>query len=152
MIDISNPTELRKKLEELTPEVQPKFGMMTPQHMVEHLALVVEYSNGKQTAELQKSEETAIRWKQALIYTDYEMQPGVRAPFVPENTLLALKHSDLQESIDQLIQELKDFEKFFEKNPQKEVMHPALGMLNYDEWKIFHTKHFAHHFRQFGLM
>lgn len=152
MVDILNPMELRKKLEELTPETQPKFGIMTPQHMVEHLALVVEFSNGKRTAELQKSIETAMRWKQVLIYTDYEMQPGVRAPFIPEDQLLDLKYADLNESIQNLVNELEDFEVFFKDNPSKEVMHPALGNLNHHEWLIFHTKHFAHHFRQFGLL
>ncbi len=151
-MDIYNQSELKSILNSLHPNQKPVFGLMTPQHMVEHLALVVEYSNGKQTSDLQKSVETAARWKQALIYSDYEMQPGVRAPFLPEDELIELKNSDLQTACDQLIQELNDFVNYFSDQPQKEVIHPALGVLNFEEWKIFHNKHFAHHFRQFELI
>ncbi len=152
MIDISNTQELISTLAKLTPEQKPGFGLMTPQHMIEHLGFVIEFSNGKQTSELQKSLETSIRWKQVLIYTDYEMQPGVKAPFIPEDILPDLKYADLHIAIDGLFSELDDFKKFFEENPSIEVMHPALGLLNYKEWIVFHNKHFAHHFRQFGLI
>lgn len=50
--------------------------------MVEHLGLVVQFSTGKRTTHMQKSEVTAKKWKQALIYTDFQMKPGVKAPFL----------------------------------------------------------------------
>lgn len=152
MTDILNKTGLRSILSGLSSTKQPVFGLMSPQHMVEHLATVTEFSNGKRAAELQKSVETSIRWKQVLIYTDYEMQPGVKAPFIPEDTLPRLKFADLGEAVDNLMDELNEFEKFFKKDPDREIMHPALGLLNFKEWTIFHNKHFAHHFRQFELI
>jgi len=152
MIDILNKPELKSVLFKLPADKQPAFGIMTPQHMIEHLAMVTEFSNGKRTSELQKSVETSARWKQVLIYSDYEMQPGVKAPFISENTLPDLKCTSLNDAIDNLTDELNKFEKFFEENPEKKVMHPALGLLNFKEWVIFHNKHFAHHFRQFELI
>ncbi len=152
MIDILNKSELKSVLSKLSPDKQPVFGIMMPQHMVEHLAMVTEFSNGKRTSELQKSVETSMRWKQVLIYTDYEMQPGVKAPFIPDDALVDLRFADLNEAIDNLMDELNEFQKFFKENPEKEVIHPALGMMNFNEWVIFHNKHFTHHFGQFELL
>lgn len=152
MINILKKKEISTVLENLTSSTKPSFGIMSPQHMVEHLAEVVKFSNGKRKSDLMRSTETSIRWKQVLIYTDYEMQPGVRAPFIPENALPDLQYLNLEEAINILSDELTEFEKYFENQPDLEVMHPALGLLNYKEWVIFHNKHFAHHFRQFGLL
>lgn len=152
MINISNKENLFRVLENLKPEAQPVFGIMSPQHMIEHLAYVIGYSNGKRSLALMKSPETAVRWKQGLIYTDYEMQPGVRAPFLGENELPELKHSGLEEAVIELKKELEEFEEYFKENPESELMHPSLGLLNYKEWIIFHSKHFRHHFRQFNLI
>ncbi len=152
MYTILNENKLNNSLKNLSPEKQAVFGIMTPQHMVEHLILLVKLSNGGLKGQLMRSEETAAKWKQGLIYTDMEFPQGIRVPGQEENTLPELRYENLEKTISKLKHEVKIFDDFFQNNPNEMTMHPALGMLNYDEWKIFHTKHFTHHFKQFELI
>lgn len=152
MIDIQNHTEISDLLEKLTTETQPVFGIMTPQHMVEHLILLVKLSTGGIKGQLMRSEETAAKWKQGLIYTDMEFPQGIRVPGQEENTVPELRYENLEKAIEKLKSELKIFEEFHKDDIKKSTMHPALGLLNYDEWIVFHNKHFTHHFKQFGLI
>lgn len=152
MIDIQNHIEISNLLRKLTPQTRPVFGIMTPQHMIEHLILLVKLSNGGLKGQLMRSEETAARWKQGLIYTDMEFPMGIRIPGQEENTLPELRYENLEKAIEKLESELKIFERFYEDEREKTTMHPALGLLNYDEWIVFHNKHFAHHFKQFELV
>lgn len=152
MIDIQNHTEISDLLEKLNPENQPVFGIMTPQHMIEHLILLVKLSNGGLKGQLMRSEETAVKWKQGLIYSDMEFPMGIRVPGQEENTLPELRYENLEKAIEKLESELKIFEEFYKDDKNKSTMHPALGLLNYEEWIIFHNKHFMHHFKQFGLV
>ncbi|SMC50820.1 DUF1569 domain-containing protein [Moheibacter sediminis] len=152
MIDIQNHPVISNLLKKLNPETQPVFGIMTSQHMIEHLILLAKLSNGGIKGQLMRSEETAVKWKQGLIYTDMEFPMGIRVPGQEENTLPELRYENLQKAIEKLENELKIFEEFYKDDKEKSMMHPALGLLNYDEWIVFHSKHFAHHFKQFGLV
>ena len=71
---------------------------------------------------------------------------------LPKEELLPLKHPDLPTAKKQLIQELLDFFKYFELNPDAKPENPVAGILTFKEWVIFHNKHITHHFRQFGLL
>lgn len=152
MIDIQNHIEISDLLKKLNTETQPVFGIMTPQHMVEHLILLVKLSNDGIKGQLMRSEETAAKWKQGLIYTDMEFPMGIRVPGQEENTLPELRYENLDKAIEKLKSELSIFEEFHKDNKEKSTMHPALGLLNSNEWITFHNKHFAHHFKQFGLI
>lgn len=152
MAEIFTPTELRKNLEALTPETPAKFGIMTPQHMVEHLILLMKISTGKIKIPLSGSEESAEKFKYQLIYTDMEFPKGVKAKGIPEDNPLPLRYENLETAVDKLTSEIDEFHSYFKANAEQKTLHPVLNWLNYEEWKVFHTKHFAHHFRQFGLI
>lgn len=152
MIEIKNHEEISDLLKKLNPETQANFGMMTAQHMIEHLILLVKLSNGGIKGQLMRSEETAVKWKQGLIYTDMEFPMGIRVPGEEESILSELRYENLEKAIEKLESELKIFDEFYFNDKEKSTMHPALGLLNYDEWIVFHSKHFRHHFRQFGLI
>lgn len=152
MVNIHNQNEILELLKKLNPETAPQFGIMTPQHMVEHLILLVKLSNGGIKGQLMRSEETAVKWKQGLIYTDMEFPMGVRIPGEEESVLTELRYENLEKALDKLEEEIKKFEDFFQNNSHESTMHPALGTLNHEEWTIFHNKHFTHHFKQFGLV
>lgn len=152
MIDIQNHIEISDLLKKLNPDTQASFGIMAPQHMIEHLILLVKLSNGGIKGQLIRSEETAVKWKQGLIYTDMEFPMGVRIPGEEESVLTDLRYENLEKAIDKLKSELTIFEEFYKNDKDKSTMHPALGLLNYNEWTVFHNKHFAHHFKQFGLV
>lgn len=152
MISIHNQKETFELLRKLNTDTPAAFGIMTPQHMVEHLILLVKLSNGGIKGQLMRSEETAVKWKQGLIYTDMEFPMGIRVPGQEESVLTELRYEDLEKAIDKLENELSAFQDFFQNNSNESMMHPALGLMNHEEWTIFHNKHFAHHFKQFGLV
>jgi len=152
LMNIQNKEMLVNQLNQLQPDTKPIFGLMTAQHMIEHLALVVTLSNGKTPVQLQISREKSEKIKSAIIYTEKELPVGFKVPLLPQEELLPLRHIDLQTAIKNLMKELSDFQKYFELNPDAKFEHPVMGELNFKEWVVFHNKHFTHHFKQFGLI
>ena len=43
------------------------------------------------------------------------------------------------------------FEETYSEKPDFIALHPYYGQLNEELWRLLHTKHFAHHFEQFGI-
>lgn len=152
MIDILNRENVFERLSQLSPEDPPQFGVMTPQHMVEHLAFVVGFSNGKEPQQHAYPSEKEEKIKAFVIDADNDMPIGFKSPVLPQKELPALKHIDLSDAIDNLKNELEDFDRYFHKHPSAKPVNPTMGELNHKEWIIFHNKHVAHHFRQFNLL
>ena len=151
-LDINNTTDIIKRLNKLENKTNALFGKMSAQHMIEHLALAFTFSNGKNPVTLQYNSEKGQKIKTAVIFNDDEMPIGYKSPMLPKEELLPLKHPDLPTAKKQLIQELLDFFKYFELNPDAKPENPVAGILTFKEWVIFHNKHITHHFRQFGLL
>ena len=151
MIDVTNRPLLFSLLASLNAERPPLFGQMTVQHMVEHLAFVVSFSNGTRLEKLYFPAEKAALMKAALLGTDREMTVGFKTPLLGDEPP-PLAFTDLPTAIGQLETELAQFDQYFAQNRDAQPMHPLLGLLNEDEWQLFHNKHFTHHFKQFGLV
>lgn len=141
---------INTRLEKLTPESPAQFGIMTPQHMVEHLTLTVKLSYGRVKIPEFVPNEKQLAQKQALLFTDIPFPRGVRAPGLPDN-LLDLRYPDLSAAKNELLASLKAYETYFIENPKSETFHPRFGPLNFEEWERFHTKHVEHHLGQFGV-
>lgn len=152
MINIQNTSEIKNTLNVLLSDSQAFFGIMTPQHMVEHLVWSLRISNGTAVSEQMFRQEKADKMKASLIYTDAEMPIGFRSPVLEENVLPVLKFSSLEESKEKLLKHLDFFHAYFKQNPDAAPVNPSLGVLNHKEWIVFHSKHFLHHFKQFGLV
>jgi oxepin-CoA hydrolase/3-oxo-5,6-dehydrosuberyl-CoA semialdehyde dehydrogenase len=82
-VDITNRQELNTLLNNLTENTQPKWGSLKAQNMVEHLAKVLQYTNGKREIAQRTTEEEGLKAKQAFIYTDAEMSMGLKSPLLP---------------------------------------------------------------------
>jgi len=152
MIDITDYAKLSGALTQLHADDQPLFGIMTPQHMTEHLASIVRFSNGKDPRQLVFPADRAQKNKEIIIYTDTALPLGFKSPALPKEGLADLTHSDLASAIETLQQELADFDSYFAQYPDATPMNPIMGELNHREWIVFHSKHFTHHFKQFGLI
>lgn len=151
MVDIQhNKESIFDLLYKLQPDTQPVFGIMTPQHMVEHLSLVMRFSNGKLPQRLYYRTEKAEKFKQFTIYSDRELIPGFKAPMLSEE-LYSLTNSSLTDAIEELKQEISDFDAYFKMHPHKKPISPTIGELDFSEWVIFHNKHILHHLKQFSL-
>lgn len=142
---------IKKRLEKLHAESPALFGIMTAQHMVEHLILTVKISYGRiKIADFGPSEKQ-LAHKQTLLYTDAVFPRGIKAPGMGDEALLPLRFPDLAEAKDELLKSLKNFDLYFLENPETKTVHPRFGTLSHNEWELFHAKHFAHHLGQFGL-
>jgi hypothetical protein len=152
MIDILDRAKLFEILGKLKADDEPVFGAMTAQHMVEHLIFTVCYSNGKEPQQHHYTTDKEQKIKTFVINTDKEMPIGFKSPVLPAEGLPALNHSSLTDAIDHLKTELNNFDMYFLKNPSDRPINPTMGELNYKEWVRFHSRHFTHHFKQFGLV
>jgi len=142
---LSIPSALRT----IDPSAKPTWGIMSPQHMVEHLVGTWRISNGRaQAPVLMKGEELVKR--RAFIFGDAPYDKNITNPVFGDG-LAKLRKSDYNSAIDQLEDEMKEFFDYHRQNPEAIESHPVFGDLNYSEWLLFQTKHMAHHLVQFGL-
>jgi len=146
-LDISNRTELQSMVAKLNPVAVPLWGKMTPQQMVEHLIDQVQYTNGTKIPTCDVSEEEAYQRKQKGLDLQYEIPRNIVLGTLPET----YQYENLEAAINQLMTELELFDEYF-KEPGKTELHGGFGPMNYQEWQIWHGKHFTHHFKQFGLI
>jgi hypothetical protein len=152
MVDILDRIKLFDILSQLQAGYKPMFGAMTPQHMVEHLAFVVCFSNGKDPQQHHYPTDKEQKIKAFVIGADKEMPIGFNSPVLPTDGLPKLKHQNLIAAIENLKTELNDFDNYFLGHPTVRPVNPTMGELNYYEWVRFHNRHFTHHFKQFNLL
>ncbi len=136
-------------IEKLSSETKPLWGIMTPQHMVEHLLLTAKVSNTKIKVECFNPPEKIPTLKRFLL-SDRPLPKNFVNPLIGEG-LQPLQFNSLEDAIAGLKTEIEDFRKFFENNPDALITNPTFGELNKTEWEIFHKKHFTHHLSQFGI-
>lgn len=149
MINIHNREDVFQRLHTLHPDQQPIFGVMTPQHMIEHLIWGVTFSNGKFPQQQIVPDDMTVKLRPLLMYTVKPYPRGIKSPMLGD-TPPPLIYADIPAAIEQLKQELDDFDTFFKTNTT--AINPALGTLNYEEWVMVHNKHFTHHMSQFELV
>jgi oxepin-CoA hydrolase/3-oxo-5,6-dehydrosuberyl-CoA semialdehyde dehydrogenase len=147
LVDKSNRNELRELLLTLDAATHPLWGKMKPQQMVEHLVDEVKYSNGKKVATCDLPAEAANQSKQKWIYTDAVIPRNLVVVDIPEE----YEFEDIETAISQLMHELNSFDHYLDR-PGVTAVHGGYGPMNYDEWVIWHNKHFMHHLKQFNLI
>lgn len=134
----------------LANDTPAKFGIMTPQHMLEHLTLTVKISYGRIKLPEFTPSEKQLAQKQTLLYTDIEFPKGLKAPGVG-GKLLDLRYQNLETAKIELLKSIDDYNLHFAEFHRNETIHPRFGKLNHEEWEKFHSKHFQHHLAQFGV-
>lgn len=149
-LNFENKAELLSKLKSLKVDQQPEWGIMTPQHMVEHLIVTTKISNGGLSVPCKIPAEQIPQYKAFILESDQEMRQGIKANGM--EGLLDLRYASLEASIEKLEEEIDKFNAYFEENPEAKITNPVLAEIGYEDWKTFHKKHFTHHFKQFSLM
>lgn len=132
------------------PSTPPKWGKMSFQHMVEHMVLVMKNADGKLKAEM-KTPPDQIAAFQQFIMSDKEFRENTKSPSFPEEPL-PLHYSSVEEAIDKLEKEIKDFKNVYETNPGLKITNPVFGDLDYEHAVTLLYKHANHHLKQFGLI
>ena len=128
----------------------PLWGLMTPQHMVEHLIVTYKMAIGRIKLPVVSKEEDWSRIK-GYFMKDGPMKRSVPSP-TGKNNLQPLRSASLDEAREKLLQETAHFLAFVDEHPDFVANHPYGGPMTAVEWLLFNRKHIKHHFIQFGLM
>ena len=149
-INFEDKAGIISKLKSLKIDQQPEWGIMTPQHMVEHLIVSTKMSNGGLHIPCRLPAEMIPKYRAFLLESDGEMEKGIKAGGI--DGLLDLRYPSLDVAIEKLESEIDKFHAYFAANPDAKIENPVLAEIGYADWKIFHKKHYTHHFKQFGLV
>ena len=150
MVEAFFTKEVPDILDRLKEDTQSIWGIMTPQHMVEHLIVTYKMSIGRIKLPVISREEDIPRIK-AYLMKDSPMRRSVPAP-TGKNELQPLRATSLDEAKEKLLKETVSFLDFMRAQPDHLADHPYGGAMRADEWVYFHRKHIKHHFIQFGLI
>ena len=144
--DLESFLAVLSKLEESS---SPEWGNMSAQRMVEHLTDGINMSMGIGDFQLEITEDRVLKMFQFLD-SDKPMAQNIQVSFAKPDT--PLRNANLDEAIDEFTLAWVDFEELYENQPDFSALHPYYGNLNFEHWKRLHSKHFTHHFNQFGLV
>jgi len=136
-------------LTNLSENSEAKFGLMTPQHMVEHLTWVTKSSLGRH------GEPEAEPTKSQLFFRKF-IDKGAVFKHRPTDKTIAdlpdLKYGSLAEAIEKVPDAVDRLYQTFEQNPDFKTYNPMMGEFTFEDQELFHYQHFKYHFYQFGLI
>ena len=144
--------KIKECLDKLAEETTPKWGIMTPQHMIEHLEFTYRVASGEiQDFEIATPEKILEKVHNSL----YNYQPfpkNSQFPVLEKDQLDDLKHANLATAIEKFNEAREDYKTFFRENPDAKLKNFVFGELNRYEWYLMERKHLNHHFEQFNLL
>lgn len=139
-------------LEKLSEDIKPKWGIMTPQHMVEHLEYTYRIASGEiQDFDIATPEKILEKVHNSLY--NYEKFPkNSNFPLLEKDKLDDLKYPDLETAKAKFLEVRENYKNFFKEHPQAVLKNLVFGELNRYESYLLERKHLNHHFEQFGLI
>ncbi len=147
-----NRNTIEDYLSKLTEKTKPVWGSMTPQQMIEHLEYSLRIASGEiQDFEFSTPEKLLEKVHDSL-YSHKAMPRNFEAPKILEVQVKELRFENLKVANQKLLETYYKFESHFKENKGVTTKNIVFGMLNKFEWDLFNTKHFNHHFEQFGLI
>jgi oxepin-CoA hydrolase/3-oxo-5,6-dehydrosuberyl-CoA semialdehyde dehydrogenase len=144
--------KIQELLSKLTEEIKPKWGIMTPQHMLEHMEYTYKIASGKiQNFEV-ATPEKYLEKVHASLYNYDKFPRNSNFPTLEKDTLDTLKHPDLATAKEKFLEEREAYVTYFKENPEAKLKNLVFGELNRYEGYLLDRKHLNHHFEQFGLL
>jgi oxepin-CoA hydrolase/3-oxo-5,6-dehydrosuberyl-CoA semialdehyde dehydrogenase len=139
-------------LKSLTEESKAAWGMMSAQHMVEHMEMAYRIASG----EIQDFEiATAPEHLDKVVEMVYNHKPMPRLhghPLMQKDQTETLQHADLATAKQKMLEAWERFEVFFKANPEAKTKNAVFGELDKFEWDLLNVKHWNHHLSQFGIL
>jgi oxepin-CoA hydrolase/3-oxo-5,6-dehydrosuberyl-CoA semialdehyde dehydrogenase len=139
-------------LHKLTENSTPKWGILTPQHLLEHL----EHGYKIMSGEIQDFDivtpSTILDKVHNSLY-NYEKFPlGTNFPTMKKGEVENLVHPDFDTAKAKFLEAREKYTTFFNENPDAVLKNMVFGELNKYESYLLERKHLNHHFEQFGLI
>ena len=142
--------ELPAMLRNLKGDQAPNFGLMTAQHMVEHLIYVTKSMpkrRGEPTGELNKKQQYFRAFLDNGCLFKYRPRDGVTKADLNE-----LRSPNMETAIQGLETATAQFYELFESNPAHKSYNEMMGEFNMEELELFAYQHGRWHAHQFGLI
>ncbi|SFN92793.1 oxepin-CoA hydrolase / 3-oxo-5,6-dehydrosuberyl-CoA semialdehyde dehydrogenase [Bizionia echini] len=139
-------------LNKLSADTKPKWGVMTPQHMLEHLEFTYKIAAGEIQDFNVATPEKILEKVHNSLYNYEKFPKGTNFPLLEKDTLEPLKHPDLETAIEKFKEQREKYLEFFKDNPEAKLKNLVFGELNKYESYLLERKHLNHHFEQFGLI
>ncbi len=136
-------------LKDLKEDQEPQFGLMTPQHMIEHLTSII-----KSSVKRYGEPDPAMAERQAgfkrFIHKGavFKHRPSDKT----KADLPKLKYDAFGEAVPQIMVAIERFYNHYEQNPGFKAYHNFMGELDFGELEQFHYQHVRFHLWQFGLL
>ncbi len=136
---------------QLTPDMKPKWGRMTPQHLMEHLEFFMQMAMGNIKTEITTPEEKLEKFEDSL-WNYYEMPREFDHPALKIGELEDLRFDNFEQAKAAYFKAFDEYEQFFKDNPGVKIPNTVFGMLDRYHYELLNRKHLTHHFKQFGLL
>lgn len=125
------------------------FGLMTPQHMVEHLALTLK------NCVLRRGEPVDPPSKGQLGFQRFIAKGAILQHRPTDKTaadLPPLKYEKMEDAIEQVEVAIHRFYNHFETNPDFKCYNQFFGELGFEDLELFNYNHYRYHLWQFDLI
>lgn len=139
-------------LNKLTENVQPSWGILTPQHLLEHLEQGYRIMSGEiQDFEIATPEKILDKVHNSLY--NYDKFPmGTKFPTMKKDALEDLIHPDFATAKAKFFEAREQYKTFFKENPEALMKNMVFGEMNKYASYLLERKHLNHHFEQFGIL
>ncbi len=144
--------KIQELLNKLTVDTKPKWGIMTPQHMLEHLEYTYKIASGKIQDFETTTPEKILEKVHASLYNYDKFPRNTNFPMLEKDTLDKLNYPDLATAKEKFLEEREAYKTYFKENPEAKLNNLVFGEMNRYEWYLLERKHLNHHFEQFGLL
>ena len=143
---------VKASFNKLTEDTKPKWGVMTPQHMLEHMEYTYRIASGEIQDFDIATPEKILEKVHASLYSYDKFPHGTNFPELEKDKLDSLKHPDLATAKDKFLKAREAYLAYFKENPEAKLKNMVFGEMNRYEWYLMERKHLNHHFEQFGLI
>jgi oxepin-CoA hydrolase/3-oxo-5,6-dehydrosuberyl-CoA semialdehyde dehydrogenase len=139
-------------INKLTENSKPSWGILTPQHLLEHLEQGYKIMSGEiQDFEIATPEKILEKVHNSLYNYD-KFPKGTKFPTMKKDELEDLIHPDFETAKAKFFEARESYKTFFKENPEAILKNMVFGELNKYESYLLERKHLNHHFEQFGVL
>ena len=143
---------IQNRLNDLEERAKPKWGIMTPQHMLEHLEYTYKIASGEIQDFNVNTPEKILEKVHASLYNYDKFPQNSKFPGLEDGKLEKLQHGSLDEAKQAFLKAREDYKTFWKEHPEATLKNMVFGEMNRYEWYLLERKHLNHHFEQFGLI
>jgi oxepin-CoA hydrolase/3-oxo-5,6-dehydrosuberyl-CoA semialdehyde dehydrogenase len=144
--------KIQQCLHKLTENSKPKWGILTPQHLLEHLEHGYKIMSGEiQDFEIATPEKILDKVHNSLY--NYDKFPmGTNFPTMKKGKLEDLIHPNFETAKTKFFEAREQYKAFFKENPEAILKNMVFGEMNKYASYLLERKHLNHHFEQFNLI